>query len=262
MNHQEIVHWLKCPSGPTLDALKNRADKVRQENVGDAVHLRGLVELSNICSRNCLYCGIRRDNHSISRYRIKPEEVLDCARKAADFGFGSLVLQGGEDPGLSKNFISELITIIKAKTKLAITLSLGEREESEWIAWREAGADRYLLRFETSNRALFDQIHPPLNGHTGCDRIAMLKTLQSIGYETGSGVMIGIPGQTYDDLARDIDLFAELDLSMIGVGPFIPHPQTPLGAAQVGEPVADQVPNTLEMGLRCTCLGTYCLPWR
>ena len=260
MDHKEIVQWLKCPPGAALDLLKDQADKIRQDNVGDAVHLRGLVELSNICNRNCLYCGIRRDNHSITRYRITAEEVLECAQKAADFGFGSLVLQGGEDPGLTKEFISELITLIKSQTDLAITLSLGERETSEWIAWREAGADRYLLRFETSNRVLFDRIHPPMNGHTGCDRIAMLKTLQSIGYETGSGVMIGIPGQTYDDLARDIALFAELDLSMIGVGPYIPHPQTPLGAEQGGGAIPEQVPNTLEMGLRVLALARLICP--
>ena len=251
---------VKMFTWPPLDSLKDRADKVRQDNVGDAVHLRGLVELSNICQRNCLYCGIRRDNHSITRYRITADEVLECAQKAADFGFGSLVLQGGEDPGLTKQFISELITLIKAQTSLAITLSLGERDYSEWVAWREAGADRYLLRFETSNQTLFKYIHPPMKGHTGCDRIAMLKTLQSIGYETGSGVMIGIPGQTYDDLARDIAMFAELDLSMIGVGPYIPHPQTPLGAKQGGQSATDQVPNTLEMGLRVVALARIVCP--
>jgi biotin synthase len=260
MDHQDIVHWLKCPSGPNLDSLKERADQVRREHVGDAVHLRGLVELSNICARNCLYCGIRRDNHSIARYRITASEVLECAHKAADFGFGSLVLQGGEDPGLTKDFISDLITLIKAETNLAITLSLGEREPSEWLAWREAGADRYLLRFETSNRELFDRIHPPLDGHAGCDRISMLKTLQSIGYETGSGVMIGVPGQTYEDLARDIALFAELELDMIGVGPYIPHPQTPLGAQQGGQEGDEQVPGTLEMGLRVIALARIVCP--
>lgn len=260
MEHQEIIQWLKCPSGADLDLLKDRADQVRRDNVGDAVHLRGLVELSNICSRNCLYCGIRRDNHAITRYRITTAEVLECAHKAADFGFGSLVLQGGEDPGLTVDFISSLITLIKAETNLAITLSLGERKSSEWIAWREAGADRYLLRFETSNRALFDSIHPPLDGHAGCDRISMLKTLQTIGYETGSGVMIGVPGQTYEDLARDIEMFAELELDMIGVGPYIPHPQTPLGEGHSRDAGLEQVPNTLDMGLRVLALARIVCP--
>lgn len=260
MDLQEVVRWLKSPPGSELDSLKEKADEVRKENVGDAVHLRGLVELSNICSRNCLYCGIRRDNHAIQRYRVSAEEVLDCAHKAVDFGFGTLVLQGGEDPGLTKDFIHELICRIKAETDLAITLSLGERDLEEWQAWRRAGADRYLLRFETSNRQLFDRIHPPKEGCQPCDRISMLKTLQNIGFETGSGVMIGIPGQTYEDLARDILLFSELRLDMIGVGPYIPHPQTPMGTGQGHAADPDQVPNTLEMGLKVVALARLVCP--
>ncbi|ABA88876.1 [FeFe]-hydrogenase maturation radical SAM domain iron-sulfur cluster-binding oxidoreductase HydE [Syntrophotalea carbinolica DSM 2380] len=260
MNYQDIIRWLKCPPGPEVYPLRDRADQIRQQYVGDAVHLRGLVELSNICSRNCLYCGIRRDNQAITRYRLTADEVLDCARKAVDFGFGTLVLQGGEDPGLSKDFIGELISLIKSETNLAVTLSLGERKVDEWAAWREAGADRYLLRFETSNSQLFNYIHPPRDGHAPCDRISMLKTLQSLGYETGSGVMIGIPGQTYEDLARDIELFGELSLDMIGVGPFIPHPQTPLGAGQVSDAGIDQVPGSVEMGLRVLALARIVCP--
>lgn len=260
MNHDEIIHWLKCPSGHELEALRERADLVRLEHVGDAVHLRGLVELSNICVRNCLYCGIRRDNQAISRYRLSEDEVLECAHKAAAFGFGTLVLQGGEDPGLTWKFISGLISRIKAETDLAITLSLGEREHDEWVAWREAGADRYLLRFETSNRQLFERIHPPKEGQAACDRISMLKTLQSIGYETGSGVMIGVPGQTFADLAQDIMLFADLGLDMIGVGPYIPHPQTPMGEEPAGGAGSEQVPNTLEMGLRVVALARIVCP--
>jgi biotin synthase len=219
-----------------------------------------LIELSNICSRNCLYCGIRRDNQSIQRYRVTVDEVMDCAQKAVQYGFGTLVLQGGEDPGLSSEFIYDLIRRIKSETDLAVTLSLGEREPSEWKIWRDAGADRYLLRFETSNRTLFDRIHPPKEGHAPCDRVSMLKILQDIGYETGSGVMIGIPGQTYEDLARDILLFADLQLDMIGVGPYIPHPQTPMGLEPMADAGEGQVPNTLEMGLKVLALARLVCP--
>lgn len=262
MDRQEIVQWLKCSPGEELDSLREKADQLRRLSVGDEVHLRGLVELSNICSRNCSYCGIRRDNLSIKRYRIKTEEVLRCAHKAVKFGFGTLVLQGGEDPGLTKEFISDLILRIKTETDLAITLSLGERNVDEWQEWRKCGADRYLLRFETSNKDLFHRIHPPQEGQPQCDRVAMLKTLQALGYETGSGVMIGVPGQSYDDLARDIELFAELGLDMIGVGPFIPHPQTPLGMKENIKMAAEQeqVPNSVEMGLKVLALARIVCP--
>lgn len=260
MTKQEIMRWLQCPAGSELDTLQARADKIRHEHVGDAVHLRGLVELSNICSRNCLYCGIRRDNHAVQRYRITLEEIMDCAFKAVEYGFGTLVLQGGEDAGLTAAFIGEVIRRIKTETELAVTLSLGERDPAEWKMWREAGADRYLLRFETSNRALFDRIHPPREGHASTSRIAMLKTLQDIGYETGSGVMIGIPGQRYSDLAEDIQLFADLQLDMIGVGPYIPHPQTPMGNWKDGGMGDEQVPNSLAMGLRVVALARLVCP--
>lgn len=260
MDHQEIIHWLKCSSDEAFDSLRERADQLRRKHVGDEVHLRGLVELSNICSRNCLYCGIRRDNRSIQRYRLSIDEVLQCAHQAVDFGFGTLVLQGGEDPGLSKEFIQEIISQIKSETDLAVTLSLGERDLEEWKAWRQAGADRYLLRFETSNAGLFNHIHPPRAGAQACDRISMLKILQSLGYEIGSGIMIGIPGQSFEDLARDIEMFAELELDMIGVGPFIPHPQTPLGMGNHLEFAEEQVPNSVEMGLRVLALARLVCP--
>jgi biotin synthase len=166
-----------------------------------------------------------------------------------DLGYGTVVLQAGEDPGITADWMAELVREIKRATPLAVTLSLGERDEEELALWRQAGADRYLLRFETSNRALYERIHPPppANGHPGrdSDRIALLGTLRRLGYEVGSGVMIGIPGQSYDDLARDIELFRTLDLDMIGVGPYLAHPDTPLEMAEVEK----------ENGLRSWVLG-------
>ena len=261
LDRLEILQWLREEAPERLEELWRRADDTRRARVGDPVHLRGLIEISNHCVRACGYCGLRGANADLARYRMTAPEILACAAQAIEFGYGTVVLQAGEDPGIQKDWVSDLIGKIKALrpreasdnarrpslaaasagggqgwpppteipfAPLAVTLSLGERTEDELAAWKAAGADRYLLRFETSNRELFRSIHPSLPGSTS-DRIALLRQLRRLGYEVGSGVMIGIPGQTYDDLAADILLFAELDLDMIGVGPYLPHPQTPLG---------------------------------
>jgi biotin synthase len=236
------------------------ADETRRQFVGEQIHLRGLVEVSNHCERNCLYCGIRFQQ-DIPRYRVSREEILDCARQAVNFGFGTLVLQAGEDRGLTADWIAETLRQIKQETSLAITLSLGERSIEEYALWREAGADRCLLRFETGRRDLYDLIHPPLSG-ANSDRKAILGQLREIGYEIGSGVMVGIPGQTYEDLADDILAFRTLDLDMIGVGPYIPHPGTPLAkqGQKLSAPAGQQVPATVDMGLRVIALARLVCP--
>ncbi|HKZ16610.1 MAG TPA: [FeFe] hydrogenase H-cluster radical SAM maturase HydE, partial [Geobacteraceae bacterium] len=228
MKKHEIIDWLRTKDEAVLEQLWQMADGVRRQNVGEDVHLRGLIELSNICARDCAYCGIRAGNTELERYRMPEEEILECAHEAVSFGYGTVVLQSGEDHGIDNDWISNLIRRIKKETDLAVTLSLGERTDEEYKEWKEAGADRYLLRFETSNRQLYDRIHPPLPGKHS-DRISILRRLRELGYEIGSGVMIGIPGQTYDDLANDIEIFRTLNLDMIGVGPYIPHHDTPLG---------------------------------
>src|SRR6185369_7998152 len=167
----------------------------------------------------------------IARYRMTANEIIACARQAKQFGFGTVVIQAGEDPELSREFIADVLRSIKSETGLAVTLSLGERDQETLRAWRNAGADRYLLRFETSDPDLYCKIHP-LHPE-GYDRLEMLRELKRLGYEAGSGVMVGLPGQSFETLARDIELFGELDLDMIGIGPFIPHPATPLGAADL-----------------------------
>jgi len=260
MKRSEILEWLRESDEERLDELWRAADAVRSEHVGDAVHLRGLVEVSNHCVRSCGYCGLRAPNRALRRYRLTASEVLACAREAATLGFGTVVLQAGEDYGLTREGVADLVRRIKAEAPLAVTLSLGERPDADLAAWREAGADRYLLRFETSNRALYDRIHPPLAGRPS-DRIAILRRLIELGYEAGSGVMIGIPGQTHDDLATDIALFRELDLDMIGVGPYLPHPATPLGDGAGVPPVADQVPNTELMTYKVLALARLVCPW-
>lgn len=256
MEKQEILRWLRTTGEDRLSRLWQMADQARRRHVGQDVHLRGLIEISNHCSRRCGYCGLNVHNSSIGRYRMTDDEIVACAHQASALGYGTVVMQAGEDPGIGKQWMHDLIRRIKRETDLAVTLSLGERPDEELCSWFDAGADRYLLRFETSRRSLYDSIHPPLAG-TMSDRIALLRRLKLFGYEIGSGVMIGIPGQTYDDLATDILLFKELDLDMIGVGPFIPHQATPLGRPdQVAYAVpAEQVPNSEEMTYKVIALS-------
>ena len=224
----EISKWLQETDREKLTELYDVANRTRRERVGDEVWLRGLLELSSYCRRNCLYCGVRASRR-IERYRMTREEILERAKLAYEYQFGTVVMQAGEDLALDEAFIADLVQEIRERYRLAITLSLGERKDSEFVRWKEAGADRYLLRFETSNRELYQAIHPNAEGSVFQDRIKLLRRLREIGYEIGSGVMIGIPGQTYDDLANDLTLFRELDLDMIGCGPFLPHAETPLG---------------------------------
>lgn len=243
LSARDIAGWLRESDEEKLRELWRAADRTRRERVGDAVWLRGLVELSSFCRRNCLYCGIRA-SRPIERYRLTKSEVLECARLANEYRYGTLVLQAGEDLALDETAIVELIREIRERFGLAITLSLGERKESEWVRWKEAGADRYLLRFETSNPTLYRAIHPLASDSIYPNRIELLKRLREIGYEVGSGVMIGIPGQTFDDLARDLALFRELDLDMIGCGPFLPHRATPLGRLETVDGVWRSKPAT------------------
>ena len=257
MDHNEIIRWLREEDPEALTELWARADEVRQSNVGDQVHLRGLVEIGNYCVRRCGYCGLNAARTDLQRYRLSRSEILDCVARGVEYGYGTVVIQAGEDPGWTAEFIGDLVAEIKSATPLAVTLSLGERSDDELLRWRSAGADRYLLRFETSNRSLFDHIHPPLPNRPS-DRQAMLLRIAEMGYEVGSGVMVGIPGQTYDDLACDVETFARLNLDMIGLGPYIPHPDTPLGVEASAGP--DQAPPTEELTYRVMALARLVCP--
>ncbi len=259
MNRDELLEWLTQTDPQRLESLWTRADSVRRQHVGDEIHLRGLLEISSYCVRSCLYCGLRAPNHDLPRYRMSAEDILACVRQAVRLGYGTVVLQSGEDPGLTRDFITDVIQRIKADTALAVTLSLGERDVTELAAWRAAGADRYLLRFETSNARLYSTIHPSLPGRPS-DRIALLGQLRDLGYEIGSGVMIGIPGQTYENLADDLEWFGRLDLDMIGVGPFIPHPATPLGQDADRHPIRNQVARSEEMTCKVMALARLICP--
>jgi biotin synthase len=241
--------------------LWSLADSFRHYCVGNEVHLRGLIEISNCCIRQCAYCGLRAANFGITRYRMSRDEILECTQEAVRLGYGTIVMQAGEDSGLEAYWMVDLIETIKRTTPLAVTLSLGERAEDELKLWKWAGADRYLLRFETSDRGLYDMIHPSRNGIVS-DRLAILRQLRQIGYEIGSGVMVGIPGQTYHSLANDLQLFAELDLDMIGIGPFIPHPSTPLGSPSWADRMAagEQVPGSELMVYKMVALARILCP--
>ena len=256
----EILAWLYEEDETKLQQLWRWADSFRKTHVGNSVHLRGLVEVSNHCVRQCAYCGLRVGHTGLERYRMSMEEIQDCARTAVELGYGTVVLQAGEDPGITAEWMAEAVSWIKNHTPLAVTLSLGERTEQELRLWRKAGADRYLLRFETSDRTLYETIHPTPAGRP--DRITLLNLLREIGYEVGSGVMIGIPGQTYESLAEDILTFRELDLDMIGVGPFLCHPDTPLGERnQWPENLGpEQVPNTVIMTCKVVALARLVCP--
>lgn len=222
LNREELIEILKNDDCNKL--LFAAADKIRKEYVGDEIHLRGLIEFSNICKNNCLYCGLRRDNHKITRYRIQPQEIIELAKYACDLGLRTVVLQSGEDLYYTTEMLEEICSGIKA-LGLAITLSIGEKSFEEYAAYKKAGADRYLLRIETTDKQIYAENDPGMSWE---NRLECLKNIKACGYEVGSGCLVGLPGQSIESLADDILFFKEIDADMIGIGPFIPHPDTPL----------------------------------
>ena len=203
---------------------------MRRQYVGDGVHLRGLIEFSNICKRNCLYCGLQSQNKMVKRYRLTKSEIFDIAKNGANDGFKTIVLQSGEDDFYTTGMLCSIISDIK-ELGAAVTLSIGEKTFEEYKAYKDAGADRFLLRIETTDENLYRKMHPYADFQ---NRKRCLYDLKKLGYETGTGCLVGLPGQTLDSLADDILFFKELDADMIGIGPFIPHPQTPLKNEQPG----------------------------
>lgn len=200
------------------------ADKVRKKYVGDEVHLRGLVEFSNICKCSCKYCGLRSFNTNMERYRLEPDEIIGFAKGGVELGYKTIVLQSGEDTYFDKDKMCYIISEIK-KNDVAITVSIGEKTREEYQAYKTSGADRYLLRIETTDKELYQSLHPNMDYENRRNCLYMLKEL---GYEVGTGCLVGLPNQTITSLANDILFFKELDADMIGIGPFIPHPDTPL----------------------------------
>lgn len=254
MTGEEILQALTQPQAEDLFAA---AREIRQRTKGNAVYLRGLIELASICDRDCLYCGMRHSNVQAHRYALNDETILDCAKLAQTQRFGTVVLQAGECATLwTRKRVAELIRRIKGETGQKVTLSLGERDFRDYEAWREAGADRYLLRFETSDLTLFKWIHPGAEKRPVHARIECLQRLREMGYEVGSGMMLGLPRQTLKSVVEDLQLIAELKLDMVGLGPYLADPQTPLDQCKE----RTEVPVSVDFTCRCYALVRHLLP--
>ena len=228
MEKKELVQMLALED---FEPVYRRADAVRRENTGDIVHIRAIIEFSNICRRQCLYCGLNSTNEKAVRYRMSVKEILDTAGQAVGAGYRTIVLQSGEDPHFHKETLGEIVTAIK-EMGAAVTLSCGELTFEELRYLKNCGADRYLLKHETADPELYDRLHPC---GTLKERVECLKNINRLGYETGSGFMIGLPGQTLETIASDLLLLKELNCKMAGIGPFIPHPDTPLAGEKAGD---------------------------
>lgn len=219
----------------TVACLAARAMAVREEHYGRDVFLRGLIEFTNFCKNDCLYCGIRKSNATSERYRLELEDIVGRAAEGRRLGFRTFVLQGGEDPHYTDERLVEIVSALRAQfPDCAITLSVGEKSRKSYERFFQAGANRFLLRHETANPGHYDQLHPPAMNLA--NRIRCLYDLKSIGYQVGAGFMVGSPGQTYGHLAEDLIFLRDLAPQMAGIGPFIPHPQTPLGQHPAGSP--------------------------
>ena len=213
------------------DYLFQAADEVRSQYVGEGVHLRALIELSNVCSKDCYYCGLRCSNNNLERYRLSPDEVMAAVVEAKSEGYQTIVLQSGEADNFANAEMVKIISEIKAMG-LAITLSLGEKTYGQYKAYKDAGADRYLLRIETTNEDIYRKLHPRMDFH---NRVKCLEALRTLGYEVGTGCLVGLPQQTLADLAQDILFFKEINADMVGLGPFISNPDTPLREQPSGQ---------------------------
>lgn len=208
------------------------ADEIRRRHVGNGILLRGIVEFSNYCSNTCEYCGLNKTNTTLARYKLTDKQILNCIGQVANSGIGTVVLQSGEQADLDSYWLAGIIREIKARFDIAITLSVGERPFDDYALWKEAGADRYLLKIETTNRQLYQKLHPQMSFD---NRLKCSKDLGMLGYQNGSGNIIGLPGQTISDIADDVLFFAGQRFDMIGIGPFIPHPATALSDCPPGD---------------------------
>ena len=230
------AEWVQLINGRTQELaefLFERAREVRHTHYGKDVYIRGLIEFTNYCKNDCYYCGIRRSNGCISRYRLTEEDILSCCRNGYGLGFRTFVLQGGEDGWFTEERMTAIISAIRQEfPDCAITLSVGEREKEEYQAYFNAGANRFLLRHETANEDHYSYLHP--KELSGQHRKECLWNLRHIGYQVGSGIMVGSPGQTAEHLAEDLLFLQELQPHMVGIGPFIPHKDTPFREETAG----------------------------
>lgn len=232
LNRDDLLDLLENMDEGSRDHLITKAQETRQKYYGKRVFMRGLVEFTNHCHRNCIYCGIRAANKNIERYRLTSDQIVATCAKGYELGYRTFVLQGGEDPYYTDDRIVEIITEIKTRfPSCAVTLSIGEKAYESYQKYFDAGADRYLLRHETASMKLYDSLHP---GMSFANRIECLFNLKKIGYQVGAGFMVGLPNQTNEDFVEDLQFLQELQPHMVGLGPFIPHKDTPLGKSAGG----------------------------
>lgn len=237
---EELDFLLSTEEEVCINELTKRAQETAKYIYGNAVYIRGLIEFTNYCKNDCLYCGIRRSNCKADRYRLTEEQIMECCRTGYELGFRTFVLQGGEDPYFTDEKICSLVRMIKTEyADCAVTLSIGEKKRESYQAYFDAGADRFLLRHETANEEHYKKLHPPVM--TLSNRKRCLRDLKEIGYQTGCGFMVGSPGQTVETLYEDLRFIKELQPEMVGIGPFIPQKDTPFGTEKAG---------TLDMTLR------------
>ena len=250
LSEAEYAELIRGRDDDAARILASKADKARREVFGDAVYTRGLIEISSICKNNCLYCGIRRDNALAERYRLTDEEIFSCADEGYELGFRTFVLQGGEDPHFSDDVLTHIVSELKSRhPDCAVTLSMGERSRDSYQALYDAGADRYLLRHETADPEHYKKLHPAEMSFD--NRMRCLRELKEIGYQVGCGFMVGSPGQTPETLARDLAFIGEFKPEMCGIGPFIPHHNTPF---------RDEEQGTLELTLFLLSVIRLALP--
>ena len=240
LSKEEFVRLLAISEKDDIDYLTERAKCIRDDIYGKKVFIRGLIEISNYCKNDCYYCGIRRSNKNAQRYRLSKEQILSCCENGYELGFRTFVMQGGEDTFFKDEVVCDIVSSIKERyPDCAVTLSLGERSTGSYRKMKEAGADRYLLRHETFDNTHYNKLHPveldPEN------RKRCLRDLKALGYQTGTGIMVGSPYQTLENIAEDLLFIKELNPEMIGIGPFIPHKDTPFKDFESG---------TIEMTLR------------
>ena len=233
LSKSELTEIITGHTPETDEYLFAKARSVREKIYGKDVYMRGLIEFTNYCKNDCLYCGIRRSAKNAERYRLTEEQILDCCEIGYRLGFRTFVLQGGEDGFYTDDKIVSIVSDIKAKfPDCAVTLSIGEKSRESYEKFRKAGVDRYLLRHETANSEHYRKLHPKVPSLE--NRMRCLADLKELGFQTGCGFMVGSPYQTAENLAEDLLYISKLQPHMVGIGPFIPHPQTPLAQAQTG----------------------------
>lgn len=233
LSKEDFITLISTISEEEMELLRQRAQRRTNEYFGNKIYTRGLIEFTNYCKNDCYYCGIRRSNHEVERYRLTTEQIHNCCEEGYRLGFRTFVLQGGEDGSYTDEDLIEIIKMIKSEfADCALTLSLGERSYDSYLAFFEAGADRYLLRHETANPEHYAKLHPEKLSLT--TRKECLTNLKKIGFQVGAGFMVGSPYQTIENIAEDLLFMKELSPQMIGIGPFIPHHQTPFANTKGG----------------------------